>query len=479
MELQRARSLLSKHVLLVFLLIALLLRLAATRFPNLAHPDEIFQTEEPAHRLAYGYGVVTWEWREGIRSWVFPAFLAGVMRTTDWMGANSAGYLRGVVLILSLISLITVWFAFMWAKRTSGMAAAIIASGCCAVWYQLIDFGGRALTEVVATHLLLPGLYLGVYGEGLPERKRLFLAGIFCGAALSLRIQLTPAIAFAVLYFCRSNWRKKVVPVAVGLMLPILAFGIVDMLTWSYPFQSFIRYFWVNVVEGRSIAYGVEPWYWYVVVLLEAMGPMLIFAILGVRQSPFLGWVALIILVSHSALSHKEVRFLYPLVPIIITLAALGIAELASTFSIHGNSVASSRATVAGGMAVCALASLLLAPRFPYWARNSGAIVAFDRLSRDSDLCGLGIYAVPWFDTGGYTHLHRNVPIIPVLDTTGLAKSAPAFNALVAPIGISDVATSFNLVGCWNGICLHRRAGACSAPQPENELNDFLRRTGN
>src|ERR1039458_764351 len=156
MELQRARSLLSKHVLLVFLLIALLLRLAATRFPNLAHPDEIFQTEEPAHRLAYGYGVVTWEWREGIRSWVFPAFLAGVMRTTDWMGANSAGYLRGVVLILSLISLITVWFAFMWAKRTSGMAAAIIASGCCAVWYQLIDFGGRALTEVVGTHLPPP-----------------------------------------------------------------------------------------------------------------------------------------------------------------------------------------------------------------------------------------------------------------------------------------------------------------------------------
>jgi len=154
MELRRPRSLLSKHFLLVLFLIALLFRLAAARFPNVVHPDEIFQTEEPAHRLAYGYGVVTWEWREGARSWVFPTFLAGIMRTTDWMGAHSAGYLRGVALILSLISLTTVWFGFAWAKRASGIAAAIIASGCCAIWYQLADFGGRALTEVVATHLL-------------------------------------------------------------------------------------------------------------------------------------------------------------------------------------------------------------------------------------------------------------------------------------------------------------------------------------
>ncbi len=262
-------------------------------------------------------------------------------------------------------------------------------------------------------------------------------------------------------------------------MLPILAFGIVDMLTWSYPFQSFVRYFWVNVVEGRSMVYGVEPWYWYVVVLLGTMGPMLIFAMVGVRRSPFLGWVALIILVSHSALSHKEVRYLYPLVPIVITLAALGIAEIASTFTIRENSVPSSRATVAMGLAVCALASFVLAPRFPYRAKNSGAMVAFDRLSRDSDLCGLGIYAVPLFDTGGYTHLHRNVPIVPVLAASGLAKNAPAFNALVAPIGISDVPAGFNLSGCWNGICLHRRAGACTVSQPEDEVNGFLRRTGN
>lgn len=47
---------------------------------HLLHPDEVFQTLEPAHRLAFGVGVISWEWRDGIRSWVFPACLAVVMK---------------------------------------------------------------------------------------------------------------------------------------------------------------------------------------------------------------------------------------------------------------------------------------------------------------------------------------------------------------------------------------------------------------
>ena len=62
---------------------ALALRIGlAVCSPNIFFPDEIFQTLEPAHRLVYGYGVISWEWRLGMRSWVLPTFLAGVMRAT-------------------------------------------------------------------------------------------------------------------------------------------------------------------------------------------------------------------------------------------------------------------------------------------------------------------------------------------------------------------------------------------------------------
>jgi hypothetical protein len=53
------------RLLLCVFLTALLLRVGlAMRVPSMAHPDEIFQTQEAAHRLAYGYRIVTWEGRD-------------------------------------------------------------------------------------------------------------------------------------------------------------------------------------------------------------------------------------------------------------------------------------------------------------------------------------------------------------------------------------------------------------------------------
>ncbi|HEV2447985.1 MAG TPA: mannosyltransferase, partial [Candidatus Sulfopaludibacter sp.] len=181
---------------------AFLLRMGMARSPGIVYPDEIFQTLEPAHRLAFGYGVVTWEWRDGIRSWVFPAFLASIMRAADFVGCN---YLTAIRATLSLLSLSVVWFAYAWAKRASGVAAAAVAAGAAATWYELAIFAPRAFSEVIATDFLLPGLYLGMYGDRLEEKKRMFLAGLCCGLAMSLRVQLAPAAAVAALYFLRSN----------------------------------------------------------------------------------------------------------------------------------------------------------------------------------------------------------------------------------------------------------------------------------
>lgn len=467
----------AKRFLFAFLLLAFVLRLFAAKAPNIVHPDEVFQTEEPAHRLAYGYGVVTWEWREGIRSWIFPAFLAAIMRTTDWMGPHSLGYLRGIAVVMSLFSLTTVWFGFICAERARGVEAGLIAAGCCALWYELVIFGARTLNEVFATHLLLPGLYLGVYAKLFPERQRLFLAGILCGAGLGLRIQLVPTVVFAVLYFCRSRWRQRALPVACGLILPILVFGIVDMFTWSYPFQSFVRYFWINLIEHRSEAYGVQPWYWYVLALVNSLGPVLLFAVIGALRSPFLGIVTLITVISHSLINHKEPRFLYPVIPIIITLAAIGVVDIAHDIMAFKESQWRSGITIGASLILCALASWWMAPRFQYWSKDSGVLTAFNRLSYDSRTCGLGLYGISWVDSGGYTHLHQNVPIILLTELRG-NENVRSFNTLIAIAGSSEVPADFHMVGCWDGSCLYRRSGSCTVPRPEEEINGFLRRTG-
>lgn len=465
---------------------ALGLRIAlAICSPSVFQPDETYQTLEPAHRLAFGYGVITWEWREGVRSWVFPAFLAGLMRSMAWLGPGSSGYIDGIVVVLSLISFSTVWFAFAWAKRASGLNAAIIAAGACSINYGLVYFAPKAFYEVFAAHVLLPGLYLGVYADQIGERKRLFFAGLLCGLAASLRMQLIPAIAFASIYFCYPRWRQRIPFVLAGISLPILVFGIVDKITWSYPWQSFVRYFQANLIEGRAVAEGIKPWYWYVEAVLVLLGPAVVFLWHGARRSSFLAVFSLIVICSHSFIGHKEVRFLYPVLPLLIVLASIGFVEVASSMKVLARLRASPRGLVAAGLIFFVLSSSLLAWRFSRWCKTPGVESAFDRLSRDSNLCGVGFYGpksdywtLSWYTAGGYAHLHRNVPILLVPSAVEFAQDTRFLNALIVPSSMPGIPEGFRLTQCWNEACLLERPGQCVSAPEEKQLNALLRKTG-
>jgi len=445
--------------------------------PNIFFPDEIFQTLEPAHRLVYGYGVISWEWRLGIRSWVFPTFLAGVMRATAWMGSASEGYLLGISIVLSLISLVTVWFGYAWAKRASGTPAALIAALACSFFFGLVYFAPKALNEVVAAHVLLPGLYLGVYGEKLGERRRLFLAGLLCALAACLRIQLLPAMAFAMVYFCYPRWRARIPAVAAGASVPVILFGAVDWITWSYPWQSFIRYYKENVVSGPGKELTlVQPWYWYVLVLVVLLGPAVLLLFHGARRSPFLAIFCAIVVFSHSLIPHKEIRFIYPILAPAITLAAMGIVDLLREIR-HGlKFLDNPKWVVAIGVAFLALSSAMLAAQCADWYRTRWGDGAFDRLSREPGVCGVGIYRAIWWESGGFAHLHRDVPIIPLESAAQLANDAPSINALIAPAASPALPSGFVQSQCWQGVCLFERPGACTAPAADEELNAYLRR---
>ena len=464
----------ARNLLLIFFVLAMLLRIAVVMHsPSQYHPDEIFQNTEPAHRLAFGPSVISWEWRLGIRSWVFPAFLAAVMRATSWMGPGSSGYLAGIAAVMSLISLTVVWFGFSWCERASGRTAAIIAGIGCATWWEFVYFGPKTFSEVLAAHVLLPGLYLGVYGEKIPWKRRLFFAGMFCGLALALRIQLAPAAGLAALYFCRNDWRRRIPVVAAGMLTPILIFGLVDAITWQHLFQSFYLYFYVNLIQGRSASFGVEPWYWYLPRLARHLGPLLLLALVGVRRSPFLGWMALVILAAHSLVHHKEARFLYPMMPIMVTLGALGMVECAAIVEKWRGKTISPRILVATGIIVCLGSSIVLGSRFEDWSRYSGGLQALKEFSHDSTVCGVGISDIFWAETGGYTYLHRDVPIFLLPDSEALRRASAEFNVFMSNGSLAEKPAGFEAMGCRSGNCVYRRPGTCAAPG-EFEINRTL-----
>lgn len=48
-------------------------------------PDEQWQCTEIAHKLVFGYGYKTWEWSEGIRSYVHPLMFAWILQVLKWL----------------------------------------------------------------------------------------------------------------------------------------------------------------------------------------------------------------------------------------------------------------------------------------------------------------------------------------------------------------------------------------------------------
>jgi GPI mannosyltransferase 3 len=484
----------------ILILFALILRVGiALKFPNIFWADEIFQTLEPAHRLAFGNGIVTWEFRDGIRSWVLPGILAGIMRLTSWLGEGSTGYLIGINIFLSLLSLSNILVAYVWGKKIGGTITGFICAAIGTIWFELIYFSPKAFTEVVATHFLLPGIYLGVQNNLFKLKNSLFFSGCLLGVSLALRIHFLPCIAFVVIYICRTAWQQKWLPMIAGIIAPILIFGTVDAFIWSYPFQSFWLNIWVNIVEGRSKLYGVSPWYEYLILLLKTWSwfaiPIVILAIIGSRRIPILAWSALIIILSHSFLDHKEYRFIYPALPMMMILAGIGTGELVLNLSRRWVSTRKTVIAILLCLFLWTSTSVALLSRFNIYNplnfstfgtnlenthlyATTNNLLALQSLSTENTVCGLGLWGVNWALSGGYTYFHRNVPIYQVEKAADFEELKAGFNYIIGNRSIPSQYQNYTLQKCWQETCIYKRPGSCSQII-DSDINSVLKKSGN
>ena len=80
------------RILLIPLLFRLLLAVLNRTF---FQPDEFYQCLEPAHRIVFGYGHLTWEWRSErpIRSVFFPAIWVLVYWFLQLTGLHNGNWL--------------------------------------------------------------------------------------------------------------------------------------------------------------------------------------------------------------------------------------------------------------------------------------------------------------------------------------------------------------------------------------------------
>jgi GPI mannosyltransferase 3 len=121
-----------------------------------------------------------------------------------------------------------------------------------------------------------------------------------------------------------------------------------------------------------------------------------------------------IIFAVHTAVSHKEYRYISPALPLIMTLAGVGSTMAADWLADRLGRPQVRRALMVAVPLAWTIASIGLAAspdRIWYWVRSRGSILGSQAINADKEACGVGIYPnTLWFRFGGYVNLRPGIP---------------------------------------------------------------------
>jgi GPI mannosyltransferase 3 len=430
---------------------------------------------------------VTWEWRDGLRSWMFPGFLAGAMQAASWLDLGQTGYLSVIAGVLSLISVMTIAVAFALGWRHGGLTGAVLCAMALMLWPDMLYFGPKTLNEVQGGNILVVAVGLGelVAGSAAPPRRGTYaLIGGLLGLVICLRIQLVPALPLVSLWVCRARFRQCWLPLLAGSAVPILALGLLDWLTLGSPFQSVWKNFVVNLIDRRSEIYGVAPVWWYLTEIAHRWGGALLavgvlFAY-GAPRAKLAAATALIVLSSHSVIPHKEYSFVYAALLLVIIVAGIGAIALVSKMPVRRRGFA---AGLAGAAWVWFAAMAALTDQLPQrFQIATPYLSAMTMVGRQTDACGVGLYRLDyyWGWVGGYTYLGARIPVYMIHTPAELQLATSAMNYVLTDAQGAAPATpvpGYKIAQCRDGVCVMRAARSCT-PAPRYEINNVLRATG-
>lgn len=452
--------------------------------PNTSYTDVLMQYLEQAHRVLTGQGLVPWEYALGLRSYLVAGLIIPGMKVAALLGGGPEAQIFGAAVVSSLFSLALVVPAFLWGWRFGGPVGAALCGALGAFWFENVYYAGHPMQDAFGTYCLVPGIYLAYPNGPSKNLWRLFAAGLLLGLATAFRMQIGPVAVVAALWVCRLDLRRYLA-IGAGGILGLGVLAPLDWATWGAPFHSIFQYvkYVHSAFGGANEKWGYSPWYiypaWLVGFYSGAFPLLLLTGLMGARRLPLLLALFLANLLVIEMVAMKHPRYMYPGVPLVLTLCGIGMAEMALRLwegRVRTGLVA------AGGIAFVVVMSGLLAAFSHFsshWVLGRGTILATRMVNKDPAACGLAI-APPgsWWLSGGYVSTDPRIPLYAVDPANPEAKAeSSAYNYVLATTEtpqdpLPDLASlGFSKIDCLsNGsrgpACLWHRAGGCTGSVP-------------
>ena len=426
---------------LTIFVLSLLVRIyAANTSIAQIYPDEIFQTLEPAHKLVFGRGITYWEFKVGARSWFFPGILAGVYKILDVIGVRDPLSINiGIKIFLSIFSSLAVSVLYLlFRKHSVPKKEAFLFTLPVAVSYLLSYISVRTLTESASLPFMVFAVYFASNYIENERIKGLISAFAAAGIAYMIRFQtciFSFGLALALFLTAKKRFQASLI-FGLGFLGMMLIQGILDIFTWGSFFKSLITYLDYNILRGVADKHGVYPWHFYLADIFRTMHPVtwisaVLMMIIGVvdfkknRQIFLFFFPFLFFFIGHSAIGHKEPRFVFACFFAILALSAGFFAKIVQKYG-------KNRKNAALFLAICLLFSLDAFPHIKYaplWnhsvtkidnfyghdkgieKRFGGVLETEAELGRISDLKRAYLFGIPQIWSGGYSYFHKNAPV--------------------------------------------------------------------
>lgn len=280
-----------------FLLIFIFLRIiAAFICESYFVPDEQWQSVEVAHKIVFGYGHLTWEWKEGIRSFIFPHMFAILFKILQVVHLDYQYIL--IIFPRILMAVFLAWEDFI--IYNIGGSKAVLTH--LSIWASSY-FGVRTLSNSFETLLTLLLYYY---------QSPVFLV-VFA-------FWVRPSSVFSSIYFFdwKKNFTFKNICIGVATVLFLTAYDAISykLMGLDVPICTPIKFLHCNFIKQVAKAYGVYPFLFYFYSCVPSIfGPLLIMLPKCYKSKEFIFALAFTILMSFSA--HKEIRFIAPTIPFI------------------------------------------------------------------------------------------------------------------------------------------------------------------
>lgn len=278
-----------------------------------------------------------WEFAERMRPWLQPltyaALLSPVIDATGYHHFAMERVLHIVHWVL-LVAIAPIYWGLLRASEGEGEAPALTFWLLGTLWFVPSMFV-RHSSEVASALFLILMLWAWRKAEDRDQGSWGLLAGLAAGFAFWARFQSALFVAPFWLALLPARGRGKILSLFAAGVLLTMPIGVgLDFIGYGEWVFSPYEYFRANVLENRAAEFGESgPWFYFVVLAAIFLNPFIwVWGGEAARlrwREPWLRAVAvgcLGFVIAHTAIGHKEARFMFPILPLLGTLVVAYLA---------------------------------------------------------------------------------------------------------------------------------------------------------